>query len=434
MELHLVAFLLVAVLLVVLSLGLWIGLGLLITGAAALAWFTSAPVGKVAVTAIWGDSADWTLTALPMFLWMGEILFRTRVSDGLFRGLAPWLGWIPGRLLHVNVWGCALFSAVSGSSTATCATVSQIALPELKKRGYPELITIGSLAGAGTLGILIPPSIIMIVYAVAAEVSILHLFVAGIFPGLLVAALFSGYIAIYGLLRPNEIPAEAGRMTLRERLRESRELVPCLVLVAGVLGGMFSGLATATEIGALGVVGALVVAAIMRKLSWRTFIKSAYSAAAVTCMIGLILQGSSVLNAAMAFTGIPKALTEWVGLMKLHPYTLIGALCVVYLILGTALEGVAMILLTTAITLPLAVAAGFDPVWFGIFIVIMTELATLSPPVGFNLFVLQLMTGRDGMYVTRATMPFFFLLVLSVAILAVFPEIVTWLPKKVLSS
>jgi tripartite ATP-independent transporter DctM subunit len=433
MELHVVAFLLVGFLLVVLSLGLWIGLGLAVTGALAIALFTPAPVGKVAATAIWGDSNDWTLTALPMFLWMGEILYRTRVSDGLFKGLAPWLGWIPGRMLHVNVWGCALFSAVSGSSTATCATVSQIALPELKKRGYPEPITIGSLAGAGTLGILIPPSIIMIVYAVAAEVSILHLFVAGILPGLLVAALFSAYIALYGLARPNEIPADSTRMTFGERLRESRELLPSLVLVAGVLGGMFSGLATATEIGALGVVGALVVAAVMGKLSWRTFIESAYSAVAVTCMIGLILQGSSVLNAAMAFTGIPKALAGWVATMNLHPYTLIAALCVVYLVLGTALEGVAMILLTTAITLPLVVAAGFDPIWFGIFIVIMTELATLSPPVGFNLFVLQLMTGRDGMYVTRATMPFFFLLVLAVAILAVFPEIVTWLPKKVLT-
>lgn len=433
MELPLLALLLVSMLLVVLALGLWIGLGLLVTGAAAIAWFTPAPVGKVAATAIWGDSADWTLTALPMFLWMGEILFRTRVSDGLFRGLAPWLAWIPGRLLHVNVMGCALFSAVSGSSTATCATVSKIALPELKKRGYPEPITIGSLAGAGTLGILIPPSIIMIVYAVAAEVSILHLFMAGILPGLLVAALFSGYIVIYALLYRNEIPREDARITWHERFRESRELLPCLVLVAGVIGGMFSGFATATEIGALGVVGALVVAALMGTLTWRTFIESAYSAMAVTCMIGLILQGSSVLSVSMAFTGIPKALAEWVAAMQLNRYLLIGALCVVYLILGTALEGVAMILLTTSIALPMIVAAGFDPLWFGIFIVIMTELATLSPPVGFNLFVLQLMTGRDSMYVARATMPFFLLLVLSVAILAVFPEIVTWLPKKVLS-
>jgi tripartite ATP-independent transporter DctM subunit len=433
MELHYVSLLLLLVLFLLLGSGIWIGLALLLTGAAAISWFSSAPVGKIAVTAIWGDSNDWTLTALPMFLWMGEILFRTRVSDGLFKGLSPWLGWIPGRLLHVNVIGCALFSAVSGSSTATCATVSRIALPELKRRGYPEPITIGSLAGAGTLGILIPPSIIMIVYAVAAEVSILHLFIAGILPGLLVTALFSGYIMLWAALNPDKVPQEGLRMRLAEKVRASKDLLPCLALVVGVIAGMFSGIATATEIGALGVVGALVVAAFMGTLNWKTFLESAYSALAVTCMIGFILMGSSVLSAAMALTGIPRALAEWVASIHMHPYTLIAALCVVYLILGTALEGVAMILLTTSIALPLIVTAGFDPLWFGVFIVIMTELSTLSPPVGFNLFVLQLMTGRDQMYVARATTPFFLLLVAAVAILAVFPEIVTWLPHKILS-
>jgi C4-dicarboxylate transporter DctM subunit len=431
-DLTLVALLLLGFLLVALALGLWIGLALLVTGAAAIAFLTPAPVGTMAATAIWGDSNDWTLTALPMFLWMGEILYRTKVSDGLFRGLAPWLTAIPGRLLHVNVIGCAMFSAVSGSSTATCATVSRIALPELKKRGYPEPITIGSLAGAGTLGILIPPSIIMIVYAVAADVSILHLFIAGILPGLLVTALFSAYILAYGMLRPQAIPREDSA-DWGARLRGLRELAPSLLLIIGVIAGMFSGIATATEVGALGVLGALVIAAFMGTLNWRTFIASAYSAVAVTCMIGLILQGSSVLSAAMAFTGIPRALAQWVAAMQLNPYLVIAALCVVYLLLGTALEGVSMILLTTSIALPIVVAAGFNPLWFGVFIVIMTELSTLSPPVGFNLFVLQMMTGRDAMYVTRATMPFFFLLVVAVAILAAFPEIVTWLPQKVMA-
>jgi len=429
MELTLVALLLLGFLLAVLAAGLWIGLALLVTGAAAIAFLTQAPVGTMAATAIWGDSNDWTLTALPMFLWMGEILYRTKVSDGLFRGLAPWLTAVPGRLLHVNVLGCAMFSAVSGSSTATCATVSRIALPELKKRGYPEPITIGSLAGAGTLGILIPPSIIMIVYAVAADVSILHLFIAGILPGLLVTALFSAYILAYGLLRPQAIPREDAA-DWSARLRGLRELAPSLLLIIGVITGMFSGVATATEVGALGVLGALVIAVFMGTLNWRTFVESAYSAVAVTCMIGLILQGSSVLSAAMAFTGIPKALAQWVAAMQLNPYLVIAALCVVYLLLGTALEGVSMILLTTSIALPIVAAAGFDPLWFGVFIVIMTELSTLSPPVGFNLFVLQMMTGRDAMYVTRATMPFFILLVVAVAILAVFPEIVTWLPGR----
>ncbi|HWI39080.1 MAG TPA: TRAP transporter large permease subunit [Burkholderiales bacterium] len=433
MELPILSLVLLVLLLLLLGMGIWIGFALLLTGVAAIAWFTSAPVGKIAATAIWGDSNDWTLTALPMFLWMGDILFRTRVSEGLFKGLAPWLAWAPGRLLHVNIFGCALFSAVSGSSTATCATVSRIALPELKRRGYPEPITIGSLAGAGTLGILIPPSIIMIVYAVAAEVSILHMFVAGILPGLLVTVLFSGYIMLWSAVNPGKVPQEPLRLNLAGKLRASKDLLPCVLLVVGVIAGMFSGVATATEIGALGVVGALIVAAFMRTLNWKTFVESAYSALTVTCMIGLILMGSSVLSAAMALTGIPRALAEWVAAMHLNPYMLIAALCVVYLILGTALEGVAMILLTTSIALPMIVGAGFDPLWFGVFIVVMTELSTLSPPVGFNLFVLQLMTGRDQMYVARATTPFFLLLVAAVAIMAVFPEIVTWLPHKILS-
>lgn len=429
MDVTLLALGLLVLLLVVLASGVWIGLGLLVVGAVGIGIASPAPVGQVAATAIWGDSTEWTLTALPMFIWMGEILFRTRISEGLFNGLAPWLGSVPGRLLHVNVLGCALFGSVSGSSTATCATISKIALPELNRRGYPEAITLGSLASSGTLGILIPPSVIMIVYAVAAEVSIIHLFAGGLLPGLLVTALFSGYILVWALLNPDKVPRTTERTTFAQKLRASTELIPCILLILGVIAGLFSGVATATEIGALGVFGALVLAAVTRTLSWKSFVDSAYGALRITCMIGLILAGSTVLNAAMAFTGIPRALSEFVAALQLSPYALIAVLCVVYLLLGTALEGVAMILLTTAITLPLVKQAGFDPVWFGIFIVIMTELSTLSPPVGFNLFVMHVVSGRDSGYIARATLPFFLLLVLSVAIIAVFPEIVTWLPR-----
>jgi tripartite ATP-independent transporter DctM subunit len=429
MDVTLLALGLLVLLLVVLASGVWIGLGLLVVGAVGIGIASPAPVGQVAATTIWGDSTEWTLTALPMFIWMGEILFRTRISEGLFNGLAPWLGAVPGRLLHVNVLGCALFGSVSGSSTATCATISKIALPELNRRGYPEAITLGSLASSGTLGILIPPSVIMIVYAVAAEVSIIHLFAGGILPGLLVTALFSGYIVVWALLNPEKVPRTTERTSFGQKLRASTELIPCILLILGVIAGLFSGLATATEIGALGVFGALVLAAVTRTLSWKSFVDSAYGALRITCMIGLILAGSTVLNAAMAFTGIPRALSEFVAALQLSPYALIAVLCVVYLLLGTALEGVAMILLTTAITLPLVKQAGFDPVWFGIFIVIMTELSTLSPPVGFNLFVMHVVSGRDSGYIARATLPFFLLLVLSVAIIAVFPEIVTWLPR-----
>lgn len=432
MDLTLVSLILLVLLLVVLASGFWIGLALLVVGAFAIAVFSPAPLGKMAATIIWGNSADWSLTALPMFIWMGEILFRSHMSEGMFSGLAPWFSRVPGRLLHVGVAGCVLFGSVSGSSTATCATISQIALPELTKRGYPEKLILGSLASAGTLGILIPPSLIMIVYAVAADVSIIQLFIAGILPGLMIAALFSGYIMIWALLNPSKIPLETDDRTIAQRLRASLGLMPCLLLIVGVFIGMFSGVATATEVGALGVAGAMLIAAFFRTLTWGNLRDSAYGALRITCMIGLILVGSNVLAAAMALTGIPTALAEWVKTMQLNPYLLITALCLVYLLLGTALEGVSMILLTTSIALPMVQAAGFDPIWFGVFIVVMTELSTLSPPVGFNLFVMQVMSGRDSNFVALATLPFFLLLILSVAIMAVFPEIVTWLPMQIM--
>ncbi len=419
-------------LLLVLASGLWIGLSLMLVGAFAIAMFTGAPVGKVVATTVWGHSAEWTMTALPMFLWMGEILFRSRLSEGMFNGLAPWLSHLPGRLMHTTTVGCALFGAVSGSSTATAATISKIVLPELSRRGYPEHLVIGSLAAAGTLGILIPPSIIMIVYAVAAEVSILQLFIAGIVPGLLLTVLFSAYIIVWSLLNPSQVPAEAASPGLGSKLRASAGLIPVLLLIAGIFYGMFSGIATATEVGALGVVGALAIAGVSGALTWRTFWEGAAGALRISCMIGLLIAGATVFSAAMAFTGIPKALAEWVGAMQLNRYLLIAALVMVYVLLGMVLEGVSMILLTTSIALPMVVAVGFNPVWFGIFIVIMTELAALSPPVGFNLSVMQVMTRRDIGYVSRAALPFFLILTVSVGLFAAFPQLVLWLPGLVM--
>ena len=431
MELTLVAVILLAVLLALLACGLWIGFSLLLAGAFAIAVFTSPPVGKVVATTVWGHAADWTLTALPMFIWMGEILFRSKLSEGMFAGLAGWFSRVPGRLLHVPIAGCALFSAISGSSTATCATVSRVTLPELLARGYPDKVVIGALASAGTLGILIPPSIIMIVYAVAADVSIIQLFIAGIVPGLLVALLFAGYVAVWAMLHPAQVPQE-NPLPLGRMLRQSRRLLPCLALIAGVFAGLFSGVATATEVGALGVAAALGIAAANGTLTLRSFSESLAGTVHITCMIGLILVGANVLSTAMALTGIPVALADWVKSMQLSPYLVILALSVVYLLLGTALEGVSMILLTTSIALPMAQGAGFDPVWFGIFIVIMTELSTLSPPVGFNLFVMQTITGRSGNFVALATLPFFLILLFSVALFAVWPELVTWLPQRLM--
>jgi tripartite ATP-independent transporter DctM subunit len=427
-NIELAAFLLVA-LCVFLAGGLWIGLSLMITGYMAMMAVADVPIGKVLATKAWDSGASWTLAALPLFVWMGEILFRTRLSEEIFRGLAPWLNWLPGRLMHVNVLGCGIFGSVSGSSAATCATIAKIALPELKKRGYDDDVSLGSLAGAGTLGILIPPSITMIVYAVAADVSIIQLFLAGFLPGFLIMALYSGYIAGWALLNPEKTPPSDAHLTFREKVRESKNLIPVTLLILLVFASLIFGWATATECAAWGVVGSLLIAWWSGMLSWQCFWDSVMGTVRVNAMIMLILAAASFLSAGMAYTGIPKGLAEWVAGFNLSPYALVGALTIMYIVLGTALDGISMIVLTTVVVLPLIKQAGFDLVWFGIFMIIVIEMAEVSPPVGFNLFVLQTMSGRDSMDVARAALPFFFLLVIAVAIITVWPEIVMVVPR-----
>jgi tripartite ATP-independent transporter DctM subunit len=387
------------------------------------------PAGSVLATTIWGNSASWTLAALPLFIWMGEILFRTKLSEEMFRGLAPWLNWLPGRLMHVNVLACGLFGSVSGSSAATCATVAKIALPELKKRGYDETVSLGSLAGAGTLGILIPPSITMVVYAVAANVSIIQIFLAGFLPGLLVMALYSGYIAVWSLINPKKSPPPEPKMSLREKLKESTNLVPVALLITLVFLTLLLGWATATECAAWGVLGSLAIAWWSGSLSWDSFWASVMGTTRITCMIMLILAGASFMSTSMAYTGIPQALATWVDGLHLSPYALIAALTIMYILLGTALDGISMIVLTTAVVIPMVKSAGFDLIWFGIFLILVVEMAEVSPPVGFNLFVLQTMSGKDSNTVALAALPFFFLLVAAVAIITVFPQIVMVLPQ-----
>jgi tripartite ATP-independent transporter DctM subunit len=410
--------------------GVWIAIALLACGWVGMQFVGGGiPAGSVLATTIWGNSASWTLAALPLFIWMGEILFRTRLSEEMFRGLAPWLNWLPGRLMHVNVLACGLFGSVSGSSAATCATVAKIALPELKRRGYDETVSLGSLAGAGTLGILIPPSITMVVYAVAANVSIIQVFLAGFLPGLLVMGLYSGYIALWSLLNPARTPPPEPSMNLRDKLKESANLVPVALLIALVFLTLLLGWATATECAAWGVLGSLAIAWWSGSLSWESFWASVMGTTRTTCMIMLILAGASFMATSMAYTGIPQALAAWVESLDLSPYALIAALTLMYILLGTALDGISMIVLTTAIVIPMVKSAGFDLVWFGIFLVLVVEMAEVSPPVGFNLFVLQTMSGKDSNTVALAALPFFFLLVLATAIITVFPDIAMILPK-----
>jgi tripartite ATP-independent transporter DctM subunit len=429
MEMLITVFLIV-LLLAVLGSGLWIGLGLLGVAVVAMELFTQRPVGDSMMLTIWGSTSSWTLTALPLFLWMGEILFRTRLSEDMFRGLAPWLARLPGRLLHTHVIGCAIFAAVSGSSAATCATIGKITLPELKRRGYPDAMAVGTLAGAGTLGLLIPPSIIMIVYGVAANVSIAKLFIAGVLPGILLALVFMGYIVFWALRHPEQVPAADAVLPLAAKLRESRHLMPVVLLIALVLGSIYTGIATATEAAALGVAGSLGLAAVEGSLDWKSFREGLAAATRVYCMIGLILAGAAFLTLAMGFIGLPRHLAEFIGGLQLSPFALMLLLIVFYVVLGCFLDGISMVVLTIAVLLPTVQAAGFDLIWFGIFVVLVVELAQITPPVGFNLFVLQGLTRRDITWIAQRAMPLFALMFGFVLLLWFVPGIATWMPAR----
>ena len=425
----LITALLIALLFILLGTGVWIGIGLLGVAWIAMELFTTRPVGDAMAVTVWGSASSWTLTALPLFIWMGEILFRTKLSEDMFKGLAPWVSKIPGRLLHTNIIGCTIFAAVSGSSAATCATIGKMTLPELKKRGYPDDITIGSLAGAGTLGLLIPPSIIMIVYGVASDTSITKLFIAGVFPGLMLAALFMGYVIIWSLLNPEKIPLPDTDLSFTQKLYESRHLIPVVLLIALVLGSIYVGIATATEAAALGVVGALVLSSVQGSMSWRTFNESLMGATRLYCMIALILAGAAFLTLAMGYIGLPRHLAEWIGGLGLSPFWLLFGLMIFYIVLGCFLDGISMVVLTMGVILPTIQKAGIDPIWFGIFIVLVVEMAQITPPVGFNLFVLQGMTKREITYIAKVALPFFWLMMLAVLLVYFFPCIITWLPS-----
>jgi C4-dicarboxylate transporter DctM subunit len=420
---------LLAFMFAILASGVWIAVALGLVGFLAMALTTTVPLGNVLATTAWSASSQWTLAALPLFIWMGEILFRTKLSEEMFRGLSPWVQWLPGRLTHVNVIGCGIFAAVSGSSAATCATIGKIALPELDKRGYDKGLSLGSLAGSGTLGLLIPPSIPMVVYAVTANVSVLQVFLGGFLPGFLVMALYSGYIMGWSLLNPHKVPPRDPPMPFCDKMRESAKLIPCLLLILAVFFSLVLGFATATECAAWGVAGALLLAAWSGTLNRETFFQSVMSATRLTCMIMLILAGAAYTTAAMAYTGIPAALAVWVQGQNLTPGMLALYLSIMYIILGCLIDGISMIVLTAVIVLPMVKTAGLDLVWFGVYLVIHVEMAQITPPVGFNLFVLQNMSGRDTLTVARAAFPFFLLLLVAVFIITEYPQIVLFLPK-----
>ena len=422
----LVAFVVFTLMALLLASGIWVAVSLTAVGFVALFFFSPAPAGSLLASTVWDASWNWALTALPLFIWMGEILFRTRLSEDMFRGLSPMVGRLPGGLLHVNILGCGVMAAVAGSSAVTCATVGRMSVPELKRRGYDERLTIGTLAGSGTLGLLIPPSIMLIVYGVIAQQSISRLFIAGVLPGLMLIGLFMLYVAIRARLNPALAPPFEERLSFREKLLRARLLIPVVLLIVAVIGSIYGGFATPTEAATMGVIGALILAAWSRSLNRESFMASLMGAVRTSCMIAFILAGAAFLSIAMGFTGVPRVLAGYVEAWNLSPTELLIVLTLLYIVLGCFLDGVSMMVLTASVVLPMVSDAGIDLLWFGIFTVIVVEMAQITPPVGFNLFVLQSLTGRDILQVTRASMPFFFLMLLGLVIITVFPQIVTW--------
>ena len=413
------------VLFLFLGTGVWVAVSLIGVAAVGMLLFTTRPVGDAMATTIWGASSSWTLTALPLFIWMGEILFRTKLSENLFKGLTPLTRRLPGGLLHVNIAGCTIFAAISGSSAATVATVGKMSIPELRQRKYPERMIIGTLAGAGTLGLLIPPSITLIIYGVTVNESIAKLFIAGVLPGLMLASLFMGYVAIWGLLNRSEGQADSRT----GRFRDVLQLIPVLILISGVMGSIYTGIATATEAAVLGVLGALLLSALQGSLNWTSFREALLGATKTSAMIAFILAGSTFLSLAMGFTGLPRTLASWIAELQLTPWMLIVALTVFYIVLGCFLDGISSVVLTMAVIEPLVRQAGFDMIWFGIFLMVVVEMAQITPPVGFNLFVLQGMTGKDMAFIANAAIPMFLIMVLAVVLLSVFPDVATYLPS-----
>lgn len=421
----------VGLLVLLLGAGLWVALGLFGTGIGALLAFKSLPVEKLVSQQVWNTATSKELIALPLFILMAEILFRTRLSESLFSGLAPWTARLPGRLSHTTVLACTMFAAVSGSSAATTATVGRITATELIGRGYNRDLVIGSLAGAGTLGFLIPPSIIMIIYGVLADESILKLFLAGVIPGLLLALAYMMYLGTVTTLRPSLMGAPTPPTTWGQKFRALGDLLPTLLLIVAVIGSMYGGIASPTEAAAVGVLGALLVGLAQRTLTAGNLWQSFAQAARTTSMIGLIIAAAVFLSVGLGYLGVPRFVANAIEALDLPPLGLIFVLLLFYALLGTVMEGLSAIVMTLSITLPLVQQAGYDKIWFGVFLVIVVEMAQITPPVGFNLFVIQSLTGDGIGRIAKAALPFFLILAASTILLALFPGLATYLPSVV---
>ncbi|APW65324.1 MULTISPECIES: TRAP transporter large permease [Arcobacteraceae] len=417
---------------------IWIGVSLILTGIIAMLIFEhNLPptlsifdkIGDLLASSMYDSLNSWSLAALPIFILMGEILYKSSISTRLLNGLTPWLSFIPGKLLHVNVVACSLFAAISGSSSATTATVGKITLDELQKRGYSKSLALGSLAGSGTLGFLIPPSLIMIIYGVLSNVSIGKLFMAGLLPGLLLATLYSIYIMIASRVDSSVVPVEENKYTINDYLYSLKDLFPVFTLIIVVLGSIYGGLATPTEAASLGVLGAVILATYFKSISIDILKNALLNTIKTSVMISFIIVGAGFLSHVVGFLGIARAISEFIGAMGLSPFMLIVIIGIMYVFLGMILDGISIVVMTLPIVLPIILFAGFDPLWFGIFLVFMVELSQITPPVGFSLFIIQSISGEKIEYILKATLPFFLLMIVAVVLITVFPEIVHFLPQ-----
>lgn len=409
----------------------WVGVSLFIVGILGVVLFTGNPPLTIMSKILWNNANSSTMMALPLFIFMGEILVRSKMSENLFKGLAPWMSFLPGRLLHVNIVASSLFSAVSGSSAATTATVGKIALPELFNRNYSRSLSIGSLAGAGTLGFLIPPSMMMIVYGIVADVSIGKLFIAGILPGIILAFCFSGYIVIRCLINPDLAHAEE-KYTWKERIQSLPHILPIVLLIILVLGSIYTGIATPTEAASVGVVGSFVFALFTKSINGKVFMEIMLESVKTSTMIMIIVIGASYLSVTIGYLRIPNELTQFISTLGLTGFQLIIILSIMYIILGMMLDGFSIIVMSLPLALPLIVSAGFEPLWFGIYLVLMIEISQITPPVGFNLFVINGIVKEDIIKIAKYAIPSFVIILFVTALITVYPEIVTWIPEEVM--
>lgn len=430
MEAWLLVLITFALILLLLASGMWISGALAIVGFVVLLVFV--PGNREGLVAMLAFNAVniYTYTMLPLFIFMGDIILRSGLSARLYRGATAWVGPLPGGLLHTNIAACAIFSAVSGSSMATAATIATVALPELEKRGYNRKLLLGSLAAGGTLGILIPPSIGLVIYGTFVEESIGRLFMAAVIPGAILAALFMTYIGIASLINPSFAPDRL-KFSLKAMASSTLDILPLVALILLVLGTIYLGLATPTESAAMGAVMSLVLCALYRRLTFNVFKQAALTALKITCWAMLIVIGAQVLSAGLAYMRVPAQLAALVTSLEVPRMVIFALVVLLYIILGMFIEAISMMLLTLAVIYPVMMALGFDSIWFGVMMVIFIEMGQITPPVGVNLYVLYGITGKRYLSdIIYGVIPFFLCQVVLVIILAAFPNLALWLPRQ----